>query len=177
MNPQKKIISYATNLLIGLTFLLISKPLNAQVYGCNDPLSNNYNPLATINDGSCTYNTTSYIPTVKVDPISDVLVENSGLQMAGNYLWSFNDAGWAAAIYRIDTLTNALLQTVNLSGVINIDWEDIAFDGTDFYIGDFGNNADGARTDLKIYKFPFRVIPDYVGNPLVTIPFSQIEII
>ncbi len=177
MNPQKKIISFTTNLLIGLTFLLITKPLNAQVYGCNDPLSNNYNPLATINDGSCTYNTTSYIPILKVDPISNVVAENSGLQMAGNFLWSFNDGGGAAAIYRIDTLTNTLLQTVNLFGATNIDWEDIAFDGTDFYIGDFGNNSNGARTDLKIYKFPLSTIPDYVSNPVVTIPAGQISVI
>jgi hypothetical protein len=25
------------------------------VYGCTDPLATNYNPLATIDDGSCTY--------------------------------------------------------------------------------------------------------------------------
>ena len=148
MNPKKRIILFTTNLLIFLSFLLVTKPLNAQVYGCSDSLSNNYNPLATINDGTCTYNAKSYTPKVKADPISNVLVESSGLQMAGNFLWSFNDGGGAATIYRIDTLTNTLLQTVNLSGATNMDWEDIAFDGTDFYIGDFGNNANGARTDL-----------------------------
>jgi len=152
-------------------------PGQAQVYGCTDPLANNYNKLATINNGSCTYNVTSYTPPVKVDPISDTLIESSGLQMAGNFLWSFNDGGGKAAIYRIDTLTKKVLQSVYLQGATNVDWEDIAFDGANFYIGDFGNNANGARTDLKIYKFPFASIPSYISNPVTTIPSNKIEVI
>lgn len=44
------------------------------VLGCTDPLANNYNPLATVDDGSCTYNTgctdplaTNYDPSAVVD--------------------------------------------------------------------------------------------------------------
>jgi hypothetical protein len=136
------------------------------------------NAAATINDGSCTYDITSYTPPVLVDPLDATLAETSGLQMAGNFLWSFNDGGGAAAIYRIDTLTNTILQTVNLTGATNVDWEDIAFDGAYFYVGDFGNNANGARSDLKIYKFALSSIdPDYSGNPAVTIPAGEIEVI
>jgi hypothetical protein len=149
----------------------------SQVRGCTDVLASNYNNLATINDGSCIYAATSYTPVIRVDPISDSLVESSGLQMAGNYLWSFNDGGHTATLYRIDTSTNTLLQQVNLSGATDVDWEDIAFDGTYFYIGDFGNNADGARTDLKIYKFPLSAIPNYIINPIVNISAQQISII
>ncbi|MFT3909337.1 MAG: hypothetical protein QM737_07935 [Ferruginibacter sp.] len=151
--------------------------LYSQVPGCTDPMANNYNSLATVNDGSCTYNNTSYTPPLKVDPINSIISESSGLQWAGNSLWTFNDGGFEAAIYRIDTLSNAILQKVSLQGASNVDWEDIAFDGTYFYIGDFGNNYNGARTDLKIYKFPFIAIPDPVGNPDITIPSSQISII
>src|SRR5258706_2571045 len=164
--------------IILVLIILIKTSISfAQVYGCKDPMANNYNSLATINDGSCTYNITSYTPPILVDPINATLVESSGLQMAGNFLWSFNDGGGAAAIYRIDTLSNIMLQTVNLSGATNVDWEDIAFDGTYFYVGDFGNNANGARIDLKIYKFPLSAIPDYVSNPTVTISSGQIEVI
>jgi hypothetical protein len=155
----------------------IALPAFGQVYGCKDPAATNYNSSATVNDGSCTYGTTFYTPPVKVDPISNVLTETSGLQMAGGFLWSFNDGAGAAALYRIDTTANTILQTVNLGGTDNVDWEDIAFDGTSFYIGDFGNNANGARTDLKIYKFPLSAIPDYVANPSVTIPAAQIDVI
>ncbi|MEP7233145.1 MAG: hypothetical protein ABI691_23000 [Ginsengibacter sp.] len=159
-----------------LSFLVINAA-HGQVNGCTDPLANNYNAAATVNDGSCTYNTTNYTPPVKVDPIDDILVESSGLQMAGNYLWTFNDSQGSPAIYCIDTVTNTLLQTVTLSGATNIDWEDIAFDGTFFYIGDFGNNDSGARTDLKIYKFPFSAIPDYHVNSNAVIPSAQIKTI
>ncbi|MEO6638518.1 MAG: hypothetical protein ABIN25_09585 [Ginsengibacter sp.] len=176
MKPTNSIkITYWVSLLFFIFFSAVKA--ESQVPGCTDPLANNYNSSSTVNDGSCTYNATSYTPTIKVDPISSSLVESSGLQMAGNYLWSFNDGGGAAAIYRIDTLTNTILQTVNLSQAINVDWEDIAFDGTYFYIGDFGNNANGARTDLKIYKFPFSAIPAFVNNANVTIPSAQIETI
>ncbi len=160
-----------------ITLLLIPVLAYNQVTGCTDPLSNNYNPLATINDGSCTYNTTAYAPSVKVDPITDSLLESSGLQMAGNYLWSFNDRGGSPTLYRIDTLTNILLQRVILPGISNVDWEDIAFDGTYFYIGDFGNNLNGARTNLKVYKFPFSAIPDHASDPVAIIAAQQIEVI
>ncbi len=164
--------------LLLLILLLIGPLLTySQVQGCTDVLASNYNSLATINDGSCMYSATSYTPVVRVDPISDSLVESSGLQMAGNYLWSFNDGGHTATLYRIDTTTNTLLQQVNLSGAMNVDWEDIAFDGTYFYMGDFGNNADGARTDLKIYKFPLSAIPDFNTNPVVNISATQISVI
>lgn len=161
-----------------LLFFIQPTVLHAQVSGCKDPAANNYNPSATVNDGSCAYPATTYTPPVKVDPISTLLPETSGLQMAGNFLWSFNDGGNRAAIYRIDTASNAVLQTVNLGGATNVDWEDIAFDGTYFYVGDFGNNATGIRKDLKIYKFPFSAIPaDYLANPTVTVPSAQIEVI
>jgi len=150
---------------------------HSQVQGCTDPLAGNYNAIATINDGSCVYTATAYTPVIKIDPITDSLVEGSGLQMAGNYLWSFNDGGNTPTLYRIDTATNALLQRVILSGVTNIDWEDIAFDGTYFYIGDFGNNLNGARKDLKIYKFPLSAIPDYATNPVVNLAAQQTTII
>jgi hypothetical protein len=163
--------------VVCILFSFIITPAYSQVYGCKDPYANNYNSSATVNDGSCTYNATSYTPPVKTDSISKTLVESSGLQWAGNSLWSFNDGGGAAAIYRIDTLSDALLQTVNLEGATNVDWEDISFDGTYFYVGDFGNNANGARTDLKIYKFPLSAIPNYTTNSNVTIPATQIEII
>jgi hypothetical protein len=162
---------------IFFTSCLVPFSVEAQVYGCNDPLANNYNPAVTNNDGSCTYNLTSYTPPEKVNPLSDTLVETSGLQMMGNYLWSFNDNGGTASIFRIDTLTKTVLQTVHLSGAQNVDWEDIAFDGTHVYVGDIGNNSTGARANLRIYKFPFSAIPDHLHYPSATLRSSVIEII
>ncbi len=163
--------------LVALFLFVSATPSYSQKKGCTDRLANNFNAAATINNGTCKYNRTDYNPPVKVAPISSVLIESSGLQMAGDHLWSFNDGGGAAAIYRIDTISNTILQTVNLENATNVDWEDIAFDGKYFYIGDFGNNANGSRSDLKIYKFPFAAIPSFSAEPVVTIPASNIEVI
>ncbi|MBC7689866.1 MAG: hypothetical protein H7211_17010 [Aquabacterium sp.] len=176
MNIKRR-IRYFTGIFVMACAVLFSTAAVAQVAGCPDPLATNYNPLVTVNDGSCTYSVTSRTPVVKVNPLSDTLIETSGLQMAANYLWSFNDGGGSAAIYRIDTISNALLQRVYLQGATNVDWEDIAFDGLNFYVGDFGNNANGARTDLKIYKFPLSAIPDFNVSPVVTITSDKIEVI
>jgi hypothetical protein len=153
------------------------QPVNAQISGCTDPAAINYNAAATSNNGSCEYISTSYTPVVKLDPLSSTLNETSALQMAGGSLWTLTDGGGEAAIYRIDTTTNTILQTVRLGGATNGDWEDLAFDGTHLYIGAFGNNVNGARTDLRIYKLPLSVIPGYAGNSDVTIPSGQIEVI
>lgn len=112
----------------------------SQTPGCTDPLANNYSAAATGNNGSCTYTATSYTPVVKVDPLSDSVIETSGLEWAGGYLWTFNDRLGKPSLYRIDTLTSTIQQRVILQGAANEDWEDISFDGTYFYIGDFGNN-------------------------------------
>ena len=157
--------------------MILGNKVNSQTAGCTDPLSNNFNASATLNDGSCTYNATSYTPPVKVNRLNDSLWETSGLQFAYNGLWTFNDGGGDAVIFKIDTLSNTILQRVYLTGAVNKDWEDIAFDGTYFYIGDFGNNNNGARTDLKIYKFPISSIPPHGGNPVVNIAANEIEVI
>lgn len=167
--------------LIRIVFLLLAFTVHlahaqTPIAGCKDPGAANYNPAATTTDGSCRYTPTVYRPTVKVDPLAAALQETSGLQWAGGSLWTFNDGG-LAVIYKIDTLTGSIWQTVHLEGATNTDWEAIAFDGTSLYVGDIGNNANGARTNLKIYKFPISVLPDHVTQPVVTIPASVIEVL
>jgi hypothetical protein len=147
----------------------------SQLPGCTDSLATNYSAAATYNNGSCIYTATSYTPIIKVDPLSDSVVETSGLQMAGGYLWTFNDKDGKPALYRIDTVSNAITQRIILNNTTNNDWEDIGFDGTNFYIGDFGNNKTGGRTDLAIYKFPFSAIA--INNPVDTIQTDEMEVI
>ena len=158
------------NLLLLLSSLNIFNTLQAQP-GCTDPLAINFNANATSNDGSCQYPATNLTPVFKTN-ISNTLDENSGLVWANGALWTHNDGGSEPKIYRIDTLTNAILQTVTIEGATNTDWEDIAFDGANMYIGDFGNNANGNRTDLRIYKFPIAAIPSGTGT---TVPASAVE--
>ncbi len=131
---------------------------NAQVYGCTDPQATNYNPDATHNDGSCVYPPTTVGLTVVVNALPSAVNETSGLQYWNGGFWTHNDSGNSPELYKLDTITGQVIQTITISGVQNIDWEDIAQDEQYLYIGDFGNNA-GNRTDLRVLKLQKSQIP------------------
>ncbi|MBK9638109.1 MAG: T9SS type A sorting domain-containing protein [Bacteroidetes bacterium] len=80
-----------------------------------------------------------------------MLNESSGLTFLDGKLWSFSDSGNPNDIYRIDTVTNTIFQTVDVSNATNVDWEDMASNNDYLFVGDFGNN-NGNRQDLKIYR-------------------------
>lgn len=119
--------------------------------GCTDPQALNFNPSATLNDGSCTYPATSY-SLMTIAQLPPALEECSGLAFFSNRLWTQEDGGGQDQLYILDTLSGSLVQTITLPGTDNEDWEDLAEDSEHLYIGDFGNNQ-GNRTDLKILKF------------------------
>jgi len=143
--------------------------LSAQVKGCNDPLASNYNSAATVNDGSCSYTDSGITPLSGLSLVS-ALAETSGLVRWNNQVWTHNDSG-DNNLYGMDTTSGAIIKTQPLTGKVNTDWEDIAQDQDFIYVGDFGNNGNGNRTDLKIFKISkFTLL---LGNPLVeTINFS-----
>jgi len=132
-----------------LLFLLIAQGLHAQVLGCTDPLSKNYNPAATHNDGSCVYDNI-YIKPVASVGLPDRIRETSGLIRWARHLYTHNDNN-DNNLYALDTLTGEVMLTFKLEGVSNNDWEEIAQDEDYFYIGDFGNNT-GHRKNLSIIK-------------------------
>src|SRR4051812_9917293 len=132
-------------------FVFFSSTIKAQVAGCPDPAANNYDPSATVNNGSCTYNSATITPKLKYN-LNTLLNESSGLIWWNKQIWSHNDSGNDPAIYSMNTTTSNIQRNVTISNATNIDWEDIAQDNKFIYIGDFGNNANGNRTDLKIYK-------------------------
>jgi len=123
----------------------------AQVNGCPDPAANNYKNTATVNDGSCTYNDVSIKPSFNAN-LDTKLNETSGLLWWNNQVWTHNDSGGEPALFAVDAATGKITKKVTVSNATNIDWEDIAQDNTYIYIGDIGNNANGNRRDLKIYK-------------------------
>lgn len=129
--------------------LLLSINAHAQ-NGCTDPIATNYDPNATINDGSCIYPFTVYHPVYR-DSFPNAIKESSGLVFTDGKLWTHNDSGNPQEIYSIDTSTGAILQTIVIDNFGNNDWEDITADSAFIYVGDFGNN-NGTRTDLKILK-------------------------
>ncbi|HEX5151965.1 MAG TPA: hypothetical protein VFW07_10980 [Parafilimonas sp.] len=125
--------------------------ISAQVAGCPDPAANNYNALATVNDGSCTYNNTSVTPVLKTN-LSTTVNETSGLLWWNKQVWTHNDSGGEKDLYTSDSTNGNILKTIALSKGNNVDWEDIAQDNKFFYVGDFGNNKNGNRTNLRIYR-------------------------
>lgn len=78
------------------------------------------------------------------------LNENSGIIIYDDLIWTFNDSGGENKIYAVD-FSGKIKKEIEIENAKNIDWEDIAQDKKNIYIGDFGNNR-GARENLKIYK-------------------------
>lgn len=131
-------------------FSVVPIQVYSQVWGCTDPLSLNYDPLATINDGSCIYAATT-TNAQNSFPLGTEIQETSGLIWWNGKLYTHNDNG-DTNLYAISPTDGSILETLPLPGTSNVDWEAIAQDENYLYIGDFGNNTQGNRTDLKIYR-------------------------
>jgi hypothetical protein len=135
---------------IYLTLLIFLRGFVYCQVGCPDLQANNYNSSATTNDGTCTYNVTMQATIVK-GSVASYANESSGVVFADGAIWTHNDSGNPAKIFKTDTANGHLLQTLSVTNFFNIDWEDITADSSFLYIGDFGNN-NGTRTDLKVLK-------------------------
>lgn len=132
-----------------LFFLLFATATYSQISGCTDALAKNFNPKATINNGSCLYNSTKIKPETSLK-LSDSLQETSGLIAFDNLLWTHND-DHDTTIYGLDS-NGKIQKKIKLEKVKNTDWEEISQDNNSIYIGDFGNNYQGNRRDLHILR-------------------------
>src|SRR6187431_967028 len=104
---------------------------------------------------------TDFLPGKKLSEIKDKkLGEVSGIASSirnPGLLWAHNDRGNRAEVYLIDDKCE-IKQIVELDGIKNRDWEDIAVgpgpDSTKsyVYIGDIGDN-EGAHQFKYIYRF------------------------
>jgi len=151
-----------------LFFLFPISQIQSQILGCTDPLSKNYNPKATINDGSCQYKDKKLKP-IFSNKLSNDVLETSGLITFDNLLWTHND-DTDTNIYGLDTVGN-IKKKIKLEKVINTDWEAISQDSSYIYIGDFGNNYRGNRTDLHILRIEKKSF--LLNAPIIdTISFS-----
>ena len=86
----------------------------------------------------------------RIGELDERIKESSGLSLMNGRLYTFNDSGNTPELFELDKKTGNIINTLKIDGK-NKDWEALTNDGTDFYIGDFGNNA-GTRKDLEIYK-------------------------
>ena len=138
---------YLLLLLLGFISFYESK---AQVLGCTDPYALNYSPTANSNDGSCIYAPIN----VSVDTsllLPGSLIESSGLMWWNNQLYSQNDSN-DSLLYIINPATASITDSIRLSHVLNIDWEEIQQDSAYIFVGDIGNNASGNRQDLHFLR-------------------------
>jgi hypothetical protein len=129
-----------------------------QVYGFIDHKASSSIPLKKYSNKASSKKHGSANLKVVISHLPDALKETSGLIFYAGGLWTHNDSGGLPQIYKFDTLTGKIKQTITIENAVNIDWEDITQDSRFIYIGDFGNNS-GNRRDLSIYRIAKSRIP------------------
>lgn len=137
-------------LLVQIVLLSCTLQLYAQTPGCTDDLATNFDPNATVNDGSCDYASAS-VSVTNSWLLPQVLNETSGLIQWNTKIWTHND-DTDTNLYEINSTDIDNYATYPLAQTDNVDWEEISQDDNYLYVGDFGNNANGNRTDLKILR-------------------------
>lgn len=91
----------------------------------------------------------------KIKPIysvvlSDSVAETSSLVYFDSLLWTANDNG-DSTLYGMDE-KGIIKKKITINGLKNKEWEEITQDKNYLYLGDFGNNYQGNRTDLRILR-------------------------
>ena len=151
-----------------LFFFLFITSTYAQISGCTDVLAKNFNKEATENNGSCAY-ASAKVKAISTQKLSDTLIETSGLIAFDDLLWTHND-DHDTTLYGLNT-KGEIMRKIDLQNVKNNDWEEISQDTNYVYIGDFGNNYQGNRTDLKILRIEKKSF--LANSPVIdTIAFS-----
>ncbi|MDQ6531534.1 T9SS C-terminal target domain-containing protein [Flavobacterium sp. LHD-85] len=152
---------------LALWILFISSAYS-QIEVRPDVKAKNYNSTAVINNGKLSDKNQKLKPEYSIR-LSDSIKETSGLIAFENLLWTHND-DQDKTIYGLDSL-GKIKKKIVLEQAVNNDWEEISQDDTYIYIGDFGNNYSGNRSDLKILKIEKKSFLE--ENPQIeTISFS-----
>lgn len=103
----------------------------------------------------------------RLGTLPPVVNESSGLaRRSATSVWTHNDGGGRPTLYGVSLLNPyALLDSLPLPQLMNVDWEDLAQQDTSrqgmarLFIADLGNNAN-ARRDLAIYIVdPSQAVP------------------
>ena len=140
---MKKLIAFFAAIVILMSYS------SAQTCGCTDPLATNYNANATVNDGSCVYASTT-VSATEIGELGETLDGSSTLLFWNGGYWTYNDHN-DCCLYRIDSTTAAIAETLCISGIGNYDTEEVSQDSLYLYFGDFGNNS-GVRQNLHILR-------------------------
>jgi len=146
------------NLLLLIIFIALAGIAGRRVYGLINHLANDNNSVSDLKDKPSSKKHGSANLTIVINRLPKIVSETSGLIFYSGGLWTHNDSGGLPEIYKFDTITGKVEQTITVENAVNTDWEDIAQDRNFIYIGDFGNNS-GTRRDLKIYRIAKNQIP------------------
>ena len=151
--------------IIYISFLVFTQAGVYAQQGCTDPLAINYSSSASVNNGSCVYESTNYTMEEIADLNGSLLNENSGIIFYNDHLFTINDGGNSNTIFELDTfgILNREITVVNAS---NVDWEAISQNSQSIFVGDFGNNS-GSRENLCIYEISKSEILDPSVNEVV----------
>ena len=87
---------------------------------------------------------------IKTVKLHEKLKEISALEYEDGHFWGLNDSGGEAEIYKFNSETGKIVQTVSIANATNRDWEEMTMNDDYIFIGDFGNN-EGKRKDLTVY--------------------------
>lgn len=87
---------------------------------------------------------------IKTVKLHEKLKEISALEYEDGHFWGLNDSGGEAEIYKFNSETGKIVQTVSITNATNRDWEEMTVNDDYIFIGDFGNN-EGKRKDLTVY--------------------------
>ena len=101
------------------------------------------------NDTQVHQDSLSILKPVPYSHLSESVDESSGLEIIDDHLFTINDSGGASAIYFLNK-EGKEERKLDLKGVKNHDWEEVAAYGDKIYVGDFGNNR-GNRKNLSVY--------------------------
>ena len=83
------------------------------------------------------------------------VAESSGLALHQDEIWTLNDSGGQAQIYRLDPQSGEVLSRRRVQDAINIDWEEMAAGRQQLHLLDCGNNL-GRREWLQIYSLDWQ---------------------
>lgn len=144
----------------------------AQECGCTDPRAINYEPNATVNDGSCTYPYTIVTPYFST-ALPTLLNGSSGLMFFDEMLFTHNDHD-DQSLFQIDSTDGHIIEQLYFSGIPYQDVEDCDHDSLYVYLGDTGNNSFGNRTDLHFLRILKSSLQS--DNPIIdTLWFSYVD--
>lgn len=109
--------------------------------------------------------------------LSDVVSETSGLAWHQGQLWTHNDSGDEALIYRLSPETGQVEQILQLQDAVNFDWEEMAASDSELFVFDCGNNL-GRRTWMQVYAIDRSLLasaPAKVPARLIEFRFTDTE--